>query len=64
MNEDLLNERGISPLLDIVSAVRDLYRSDIWKKSDTMEAEIASNYGLTAAISFLHSRGLFFVSAE
>ena len=57
MNESLLDERGLSPLLDIVRAVRDLYRSDVWKKPKSAVAGVSSNYGLTAAISFLHSRG-------
>ncbi|KAL5532721.1 hypothetical protein ACEPAF_4495 [Sanghuangporus sanghuang] len=61
MNEDLLDERGEAPLKDIVRAIRDLYRSDNWqqgtgtKESDSKEIP---QYGLTAAIGFLHSRGI------
>lgn len=60
MDEDLLNERGDTPLRDIVRTIRDLYRSDNWKKLKSDEAEKEENplYGLTAATSFLHSRGI------
>lgn len=62
MNEDLLDERGEAPLKEIVQVVRDLYRSDYWKKRGKGIAEPESKqmpqYGLTAAIAFLHSRGI------
>ena len=53
MNEDVLNERGSEPLKEIVRVIRDLYRADDWKKSDNVRPE----FGLTAAIAFMHSRG-------
>lgn len=54
MDEDLLNERGIQPLQDVVRVIRDLYSADDWKKASDARAE----FGLTAAISFMHSRGV------
>ncbi|EJD02334.1 endothelin-converting enzyme 1 [Fomitiporia mediterranea MF3/22] len=61
MNEDLVDERGDAPLRDVVQSVRDLYRSDNWKKlENSKEAEKQDNpqYGLTSAIAYLHSRGI------
>ena len=52
-NEDLLNERGIEPLQQVVRVIRDLYRADDWKKAE----DVHSEFGLTSAISFMHSRG-------
>lgn len=54
-NEDLLNERGIEPLQQVVHVIRDLYRADEWKKAEAMH----SDFGLTSVISFMHSRGAF-----
>ncbi len=56
MNEDLLNERGDEPILEVVKIVRDLFRSDSWLSSIQAESTTGKN-GLTAAIAFLHSRG-------
>lgn len=56
MNEDLLNERGDEPILEVTKIVRDLFRSDSWISSVETESPMAKN-GLTAAVAFLHSRG-------
>lgn len=66
MNEDLLNERGLQPLLSEVNEIKSLYRSDEWKLSraegqkvlDSLKPKHPSKHGLTAAISYMHSRGI------
>ncbi|THH29635.1 hypothetical protein EUX98_g4545 [Antrodiella citrinella] len=64
MNEDLLNARGATPLVRVVKTVRDLFngRTTI---VDLVEGDVAvldsgSQYkkGLTAAVAYLHSRGI------
>jgi endothelin-converting enzyme len=54
LDEDTQNKRGIQPLQDVVRVIRDLYRSDEWKKNK----DVNPQFGLTAAISFMHSRGI------
>ena len=64
INEDLLTERGMEPLEDVVNSIRSLYRQNSWKltsqdnnRDEEEDAIKDSDYGLTAAISFMHSRG-------
>ncbi|KAI5123330.1 hypothetical protein M0805_001755 [Coniferiporia weirii] len=66
MNEDILNDRAIKPLQDITSEIRNLYNANDWKKVktegqnvlDNSQLKSASKHGLTAAISYMHSRGI------
>lgn len=57
MDEDLLNERGQEPLADIISTIRALYHADFLSRADDEASETILDHGLTAAVSFLHSRG-------
>jgi endothelin-converting enzyme len=52
LNEDQLNDIGPAPLLDFVKNIRRLFRD----KSETDNGTKGS--GLTAAVAFLHSRGV------
>ncbi|PSR94067.1 hypothetical protein PHLCEN_2v4495 [Hermanssonia centrifuga] len=62
MNEDLLDARGEEPLLHVIRTVRKLYNgksttvdlATLEKNSDKEKERI----GLTAAIAYLHSRGI------
>jgi endothelin-converting enzyme len=57
MDENTLDVLGESPLLHFVRTIRKLYKEE--------SAEVANddgerkNNGLTAAVAFLHSRGMF-----
>lgn len=64
IDEDLLNDRGLKPLREIVNTVHSLYRQssgkltaqeydDVLLGADAAKVDL----GLTSAISFLHSRG-------
>lgn len=62
MNEDILDARGAEPLLHVVQTVRKLYNGETTIIDDTEiildeEEEDKERKGLTAAISYLHSRG-------
>ena len=61
MNEDLLNDRGTEPLLEVVKVVRDLYQGSAWMdglhSAPDEDEENKHHRGLTAAVAFLHSRG-------
>ncbi|TFK55167.1 metalloprotease [Heliocybe sulcata] len=59
MDEDQLNGMGTTPLIKLVETVQDLYRGkttivDAAGKDDTEK----KRNGLTAAVAFLHSRGI------
>ncbi|KAH8106762.1 Metalloprotease [Cristinia sonorae] len=65
MNEDLLDARGATPLVRVVKKVRDLFNgettivdisSDKLQKRDGDDKDDRS--GLTAAVAYLHSRGI------
>ena len=54
MNEKELNKRGIKPLLKIVEEIQSLYRHGTERATD----DLLDRRGLTAALTFLHSRGI------
>ncbi|KAF9052689.1 hypothetical protein BJ165DRAFT_1413126 [Panaeolus papilionaceus] len=59
MNERTLDDVGLTPLLHVIKTIRNLYQSEdthITSNSDMSKAKQAD--GLTAAIAFLHSRGV------
>jgi endothelin-converting enzyme len=59
MDEDLLDARGPGPLVYLVRTLRNLYRSESTELPDGGVDEITRRRdGLTAALSFLHSRGI------
>lgn len=63
MDEDTLNDRGSEPLFQFVQTVRDLFRgktTDISEKTVLSKEERAKR--LSAALSYLHSRGKFLLS--
>lgn len=60
LNEAKLNEIGIAPLLHIVKTVKSLYNGTETSISNAAPEEDTKVKGLTAAISFLHSRGIFY----
>ncbi|PPR08078.1 hypothetical protein CVT24_010539 [Panaeolus cyanescens] len=55
MDEKTLDEIGSTPLLHVVKTIRNLYRSE---DTDISSASDKRVDGLTAAIAFLHSRGI------
>lgn len=54
MDEKKLNKRGIEPLLKIVEEIQTLYRHG----PDRVAGDLMDRRGLTAALTFLHSRGI------
>ena len=54
MNEKDLNKRGIKPLLKVVEEIQSLYRHG----PDRIAGNLMDRRGLTAAVTFLHSRGI------
>lgn len=54
LNEDNLDKIGVEPLVHFVQNLRNLFRGN----STRTESEKPSTKGLTAALSFLHSRGI------
>ena len=67
MDEDLLDARGSSPLLRVVRTVRDLFQGkttivDVFEDEDAVKHHDSDpesrRQGLTAAIAYLHSRGM------
>ncbi|TCD66686.1 hypothetical protein EIP91_001040 [Steccherinum ochraceum] len=65
MNEDLLNARGSTPLIRVVKTVRDLYKGKTTivdavtgEVKDAEGDEKSQRNGLTAAVAYLHSRGI------
>lgn len=60
MNETALDEIGEEPLLHIVRTVRKLYRGETTdiNSVSAKDEEGKDRNGLTAAIAFLHSRGM------
>ena len=54
MNEKELNKRGIKPLLEVVEEIQSLYRRGPERGGD----DLLDRRGLTAALTFLHSRGI------
>lgn len=58
LNETKLNEIGTEPLSHLVQTVRKLFRGNSTDISIATEEERTSKKGLTAAIAFLHSRGI------
>lgn len=65
-NEDYLNELGLQPLLSEVNEIRSLFRTDAWgeaivegqKVMNPLRTKRPSKHGLTAAIAYMHSRGI------
>ncbi|KII88684.1 hypothetical protein PLICRDRAFT_141150 [Plicaturopsis crispa FD-325 SS-3] len=56
LDEELLDARGEAPLVKFVQTVRDLYSG---KRTTVDEPELYKSIdGLTAAVAFLHSRGI------
>ncbi|KAK0210236.1 Metalloprotease [Desarmillaria ectypa] len=58
LNETKLDEIGTEPLVHLVRTVRKLFRGNSTDISSATEEERTSKKGLTAAIAFLHSRGI------
>ena len=67
LNEDYLNERGAEPLLKITRVLRKLFRGESLDISGNelqrplsaeRQEEEENKDGLTAAVAFLHSRGI------
>ncbi|KAH9951953.1 Metalloprotease [Amylocystis lapponica] len=59
MNEDLLNDLGTEPLAKVTRNVRSLFQGETTIVDDlTARKRGEKNTNLTAAISYLHSRGL------
>lgn len=60
MNEHTLNNRGIKPLIEVVSTVQKLFRGDARTRSetDTSDYETQDRQSLTAALAYLHSRSI------
>lgn len=54
MNEGELNKRGIKPLLKVVEEIQSLYRHG----PERVTSHFLDRRGLTAALTFLHSRGI------
>ena len=54
MNEKELNKRGIKPLLKVVKEIQTLYRHG----PERITGDLLDRRGLTAALTFLHSRGI------
>ena len=54
MNEKELNRRGIKPLLKVVKEIQSLYRHG----PERVAGDLVDRRGLTAAMTFLHSRGI------
>jgi endothelin-converting enzyme len=54
MNEKKLNQRGIKPLLKVVEEIQTLFRHG----PDRAAGDLMDRRGLTAAVTFLHSRGI------
>ena len=53
-DENKLNKRGIEPLLNVVEEIQSLYRHG----PDRVAGNLMDRRGLTAALTFLHSRGI------
>ena len=53
-DEKELNKRGIKPLLKVVEEIQSLYRHG----PDRVAGDLMDRRGLTAAVTFLHSRGI------
>lgn len=56
MNEDQLDKIGVEPLLRFVQTLRKLFRGE--SLETTAEGDKNDKKGLTAALAFLHSRGV------
>jgi endothelin-converting enzyme len=54
MNEKGLTKRGIKPLLKVVEEIQSLYRHGPDRAGD----DLVDRRGLTAALTYLHSRGI------
>ena len=54
MDEKKLDKRGIKPLLEVVKEIQSLYRQG----PDHVTGNLMDRRGLTAAVTFLHSRGI------
>ena len=54
MDEKELNKRGIKPLLEFVEEIQGLYRHG----PERVASNMMDRRGLTAALAFLHSRGI------
>lgn len=56
MNESYLDTRGHEPLMVVINNIRQMYR----RKELVIKGEIEENafQGLTAALAYMHSRGL------
>ncbi|KAL4254086.1 Peptidase M13 [Abortiporus biennis] len=58
MNEDLLNARGQDPLIRVVRTIGDLFSRKTTVVNGVNKDEDAFPDGLTAAVAYLHSRGV------
>jgi len=54
MDEKKLDKRGIKPLLKVVEEIQTLYRHG----PERVAGDLMDRRGLTAAVTFLHSRGI------
>jgi hypothetical protein len=57
MDESTINEIGEAPLLHMTHTIRKLYRGESTEFYTAKMGEEGQENGLTAALSFLHSRG-------
>ena len=54
VDEKKLNKRGIKPLLKVVEEIQSLFRHG----PNRVDGDLMDRRGLTAAVTFLHSRGI------
>ena len=54
IDEKKLNNRGIKPLLKVVEEIQSLFRHG----PNRVDGDLMDRRGLTAAVTFLHSRGI------
>jgi len=62
MNEALLNKLGSKPIFDIVNTVKRLFNESstiVGASHKDQHVFMASNRGLTAALAYLHSQGVY-----
>ena len=60
LDEETLDEVGMTPLLRFVSTVRKLFNENSTDSASQTSSSEAKRKGLTAALAFLHSRGGYF----
>jgi endothelin-converting enzyme len=60
LNEDRLNDVGAAPLLHLVKTLKLLYSGNSTSITSNVQSDEDKIKGLTAAVAFLHSRGILF----